>query len=62
MLWFNEKSVCPNTKGPCPKLVFDRSIKMSVANDWAKGDGVEPLDLLRPRLGRGEERKNLLDS
>jgi hypothetical protein len=43
-------------------LVFDRSIKMSVANDWAKGDGVEPLDLLRPRLGRGEERKNLLDS
>lgn len=33
MLGFNWESAYPNAKGPSPKLVFDQSIKMPVAND-----------------------------
>ena len=57
VMFFHEmfcESVCPNAKGPCPQLVFDWSIKTSVASGWAKGDGVEPLDLHRLETGENE--------
>lgn len=37
-----------NTEGPVSQLVLDRSLKMPVANDWAKEVG---LSSSRSRLG-----------
>lgn len=38
-------------------MVFDQSIKMLMANGWAKGDGVGPLDL----CGLGTAKKETED-
>ena len=55
MFGFNQKPVCPNIEDPCPQLVFGQSIKMPVANGWAKGDEVELLDFRG--LGHRREKK-----
>jgi hypothetical protein len=47
--------MCTNTKGLCPHLVFDRSVKVPVANGWAKGHGVGPIELCG--LGYREEKE-----
>ena len=53
----NWESACPNAEGPCPRLVFDRLIKIPAANGWAKGYGARPLDLhgLGREVGEGGE-------
>jgi hypothetical protein len=48
-------------KGPCPQLVFDQSIKMPVANGWAKGEEmVGPLDFCRLGSRREEGRRSTM--
>lgn len=42
-----------DTKGPCPHLVFDLSIKMPLADVWAEREAALPGSC---RLGRGELR------
>jgi hypothetical protein len=62
--WRNDIQRLPtwgSTECLCPQLDFDRSIKMPVANSWARGDGVEPLDLCRLGCGREEQTENHYD-
>ena len=49
--------MCPNSEGPCPQLVFDQSIKMPVANGWAKGDRAGLLDFHGLESRRLEQTK-----
>ena len=60
MFCFNWESVCHNAEDLCPQLAFDQSIKMPAANNWAKGDGVVPLDLCGLGHRREEERRIII--
>lgn len=43
-------------------MVFDQSIKMLMANGWAKGDRVGPLELPELGLRVGWGRRNRLET